>query len=89
MDKPDSGDPITKEQKKKMDRIKGSLEGCFTVSVSYVLEDIENLHVHKGKDPVLEIEFPKNKIERFLFPCDNSRQEFIKKLIEIKNDNSS
>jgi hypothetical protein len=51
----------------------------------YKLSEIENLHVHRGKDPVLELEFPRNKVEKLIFPCDFSRQRFIQALIDAQN----
>ena len=47
------------------------------------LAEIENMHVHKGKDPVIEIQIGK-VCEKLVFQCDYSRQQFIEALIEVK-----
>lgn len=60
-------------QRQQETKLRASIEGILTVQARYRLDEIENLHVHKGKDPVLEIEFPRNKVEKFVFPCDYSR----------------
>lgn len=52
------------------------------------VDEIVNLHVHKGKDPILELEFGgggKGSSEKLHFMCDFSRQLFISKLVDVKN----
>ena len=39
--------------------------------------------MHKGKDPVVEIEILRN-VEKLIFQCDFGRQEFLQALVKIK-----
>ena len=81
----DKGQIQTKAQREQEDRIKAAIEDVYTEVVRYKLDDIENLHVHKGKDSVVDIEFQKGKTEKLTFLCDYGRQEFILTLVGIKN----
>lgn len=49
------------------------------------LEEIVNLHIHKGREPLVEIEYSGKKKDVIVFMCDYSRQQFVKALVDIKN----
>ena len=49
------------------------------------LDEIVNLHIHKGREPQVEIEYGGKKKDVIVFMCDYSRQMFVKALVDIKN----
>ncbi len=38
-------------------KLQNQLQGVLVVQARYKIEDIQNLHVNKGKEPILELEF--------------------------------
>ncbi len=68
-------------------KIKEAITGLFSVVMKRSLSEIQDLHVHKDKDPVVEIQF-EGKLEKFHFQCDYGRQQFIEALIDIKTGKS-
>ena len=46
--------------------MRAALNGVFTVVVRKGLDEIDNLHVHKGRDAVVELEFGK-EVEKIVF----------------------
>lgn len=67
------GELIPQAQRLQEVKLRASIEGIFQVQARYKVDEIENLHVHRGKDPILELEFPRNRVEKLAFPCDFSR----------------
>ena len=53
-------------------KIKTALNSLFQVVSKKSLDEIQDLHVHKDKDPIVEIQFGQ-KVEKFVFLCDYSR----------------
>ncbi|CDW80422.1 UNKNOWN [Stylonychia lemnae] len=71
-------------QKAEENKIKVAVTGTLQLVLKKTLSEIMDLHVHKGKDSVVELQFGNNKIEKLIFPCDYSRQQFIESLLDVK-----
>ena len=49
------------------------------------IKSINNLGIHKGKDPSVEIKcFDNNHRIKLMFPGDMERQKFVEQLVKIK-----
>mmetsp|Transcript_15015 Transcript_15015/g.14593 ORF Transcript_15015/g.14593 Transcript_15015/m.14593 type:complete len:243 (-) Transcript_15015:12-740(-) len=70
-------------QKAADQKIRGAVQTFFSTIALYDIDNIQNLHIHKGKDSVVEIQFGK-KVEKLIFLCDFSRYQFITALLKAK-----
>ena len=70
-------------QRQAEQKLKNALQGMFSVVLKKHMNEIKNLHVHRGKDCVVELQFGQ-KVEKIIFLSDYCRQQFIEALTDIK-----
>ena len=66
-------------------KLKNAMQTMLVEDGRRNLDEIVNLHIHKGREPLVEIEYGGKKKDVIVFMCDYSRQMFVKALVDVKN----